>query len=100
MVIPQIRNTLAGVLTILLGSPAVTVFHLWLSGELKGWHDLPDVLNHSMFTASMIAIGWVLFRSPFAGKITEILQQTTTPTKQTTTQVTISESPAEVKKAG
>lgn len=75
--IPQIKNSIATVAVILVGVPAATCLHLWLTGELHGWAELPDALNHSSFTALMASVFWLFFKSPFAGKITEILSSTT-----------------------
>jgi len=85
MVIPQIKSTATMVALILVGVPMATCVHLYFTGELKGWAGLPDALNHATFTALMTACGWILFRSPFAGKITELLQTSTTPAGATTT---------------
>ena len=90
--IPQIKSAAVSVAMILLGVPMATILHLYLSGELHYWSQIPDVLNHASFTAVMAAIAWIFLRSPFAGKFTEILQTTTTPSgKVTETSVKITE---------
>ena len=100
MVIPQLKSTAVMVALILVGVPMATCFHMYLSGELHGWEQLPDALNHASFTALMAACGWILFRSPFAGKITELLNTTTTPQGGTsTTSIKVSEPAPEPPKA-
>jgi len=96
--IPQIKTSLLSVVAILIGVPAAECLHLYLTGELKGWAQLPDALNHSSFTALMAAIFWIFFKSPFAGRITELLQTTTTAGGlQQQTSVKITEPAAEPK---
>lgn len=96
--IPQVKNTATTAAVILIGVPCAVCLHLWLSGELRGWAELPDALNHASFTALMSAIFWIFFKSPLSGKITEILQTSTSPTgEKKETAVTITE-PVEVKK--
>lgn len=96
--IKQIRNPWIITPLVLVGSFFTTCFHLYLSGEFKGWTDLPDVLNHASFTAFMTTVGWFFLRSPWAAKITEIMGTQTAPGPDgptvTKTQVTISEPPA------
>lgn len=88
----QIRNTLYIFVAIGVSSVLLSAFHLYLSGELHGWHDMPDFLNHASFAAFMEALGWLFLRSPLSGKLTQILQQTQKPSGATeTTKVTITE---------
>ncbi len=93
MQIPQIKSTVKCVLIILIGSPIAGVYFAWQTGELHEWKQLPDALTHGGFAAVMLSIGWILFRSPYASKITELLQITPGPkgTAPTMTKLTISE---------
>lgn len=99
----QIKNTAVIFLVILVGIPLATCLHLWMSGEfqactLTACVGLLDALNHSVFTSAMTAFGWLFMRSPLSGKITEILQTSTSPSGvKKETAVTITE-PAEAKK--
>lgn len=96
--VPQIKNSVVAVLVILIGIPLAECLHLYLTGELKGWAGIPDALNHASFTGFMAAIFWIFFKSPFAGRITELLQTTTTPSGiQQQTSVKITEPTAEPK---
>jgi len=103
MMIPQVKNTIVAVGLILVGVPSATCLHLYLSGELRGWAQLPDALNHASFTALMTAVGWILFKSPFAGKITELLNTTTTPqgaVSTTSLKISEAEKPHDTPQAG
>jgi hypothetical protein len=91
MNIPQIKSTLAILLVIIIGTPLVTCLQLYSVGELQGgFQGFANAFVHGLFNATMLAIGWLLFRSPFAGKITEILQasKTITPSGAVTEQST------------
>lgn len=97
--IPQIRSTITTVVVILVGVPVFTIFQLNALGEINGWAAAWTIVQHTFFNTCMIAVGWIFFKSPFAGKLTEIVQSVTatSPTgamKQTTTSVTVSEPPA------
>jgi hypothetical protein len=93
----QLRNPWLIVPLILAGNILLTCFHLWLSGELKSWAQLPDALNHASFSATMTTIGWIFFRSPWAAQIIEIMgeQKSTGPAGETvqSTKVTLSNEP-------
>jgi hypothetical protein len=75
--VPQVKSSLVIVAVILVGTPLATLYTLNLTGEVHGFPGAWVIIQHSMFPAFMSAVGWILFRSPFAGKITEILQQST-----------------------
>ena len=106
MMIHQIRSTLTGVLTILIGVPLFTVFQMNSLGEISAlhpWADAWTIITHTFFNVCMIAVGWIFFKSPFAGKLTEIVQSVTATSpsgavKQTDTKVTVQE--PEVGKSG
>lgn len=97
--IPQIRSTLTMVLTILIGVPVFTVFQLWTLGEISPmhpWQDASRIVAHSFFGTVMLAVGWIFFKSPFASKLTEIVQASTATSSkgvvtQTETKVSITE---------
>src|SRR5271166_4599720 len=92
MVIPQIRNTLINLLLILIGGPLAGAYFAWQTGEIPDWRHLWAILQHGALASAMMAIGWLLMRSPYAGKFTELLSTTTTAQGATsTTSVKISE---------
>ena len=101
MMIKQARNPILIIPAVLVGSFFFTMFHLWLSGEFKGWADIADVANHASFTATMMTVGWIFLRSPWAGKITEMIGTQSVPgpggPTVSTAKVTISEPPTEAK---
>ena len=85
--IPQIKNTVTCILVILIGSPLAGAYFAWQTGELHTWSDLWVSLSHGAFAAVMLSIGWLLFKSPFSGRVSELLMTTkTTPqgTERTT----------------
>lgn len=75
MMIPQIRNTLVNVLIILIGGPLAGAYFAWQTGELTRWNQFWPAVEHGGLASTMMAIGWLLMRSPYAGRITELLQQ-------------------------
>jgi Na+/phosphate symporter len=97
MMIPQIRTTLTTVLIILIGVPLFTVFQLWGLGELHTFQAAWTFISHSFFNVCMVAVGWIFMRSPFASKLTEIVQSATsksadgTVLKQVDTTVKVTE---------
>lgn len=102
MKVPQIRNTLLCVLTIMIGGPLMGAYFAWQTGELHSFAQLGSALQHGAFGGFMMALGWIFFRSPFAGKITELLSaaKTVEPDGTVTEQaakLTISEPEPETK---
>lgn len=79
MVIPQLKNTAATVAIIFVGIPLLNCYLMYGNGDLQSWDMLPHALAHSSFAAFWACVGWLLFRSPWAGKLTELLmtQKTT-----------------------
>lgn len=77
--IPQIKSTLLNMLIILIGGPLLGAYFAWQSGELHGWSQFPDALTHGSFASAMLAIGWLLMKSPFSGRIMELLTTKETP---------------------
>jgi hypothetical protein len=97
--IPQIRNTVACLLAILIGAPLLGAYFAWQTGEIHDFHDLGHALTHGLFGAVMMAIGWIFFRSPFGGRITElILSAKTAQGEEKTTSLKISEPEEQVRK--
>jgi hypothetical protein len=78
-VIPQIKSTVANMLIILIGGPLLGAYFAWQTGELHEWAQFPNALTHGSFASAMLAIGWLLLKSPFAPRITELLQTQTKP---------------------
>lgn len=72
MVIPQIKHTVTSIVLIFAGVPMLSCLHLYMLGELRHWNQFPDALNHSLFTAVFTSFGWILFKSPFAARFTEL----------------------------
>ena len=99
MIIPQIRSVVINLLIILIGGPLAGAYFAWQTGEVPDWHHLWAILQHGGLASSMMAIGWLLMRSPYAGKITELLSTTTAPSGAVqTTAVKITEpAPSEPK---
>ena len=97
----QLRNKYLIVPAVLVGSFFLTLLHLYASGEFKGWSDFPDVANHASFSATMMTIGWLFLRSPWAARITQVMGETkeSGPAGDTTTQmkVTVEQPPLEPK---
>lgn len=77
--IPQVKSTVLALVTILLGAPLLTCWQLHEIGELKTWSALPDALNHGLWSGLWFAVGWLLFKSPVAGKFTELLATSKAP---------------------
>lgn len=94
--IPQVKNAAITVLVILVGLPLFTVFQLNSVGEVHGFSGAWEIIQHTFFNTCMFALGWIFFKSPFAGKFTEILTQTSTKlpsgvTKEQMTSITVQE---------
>ena len=94
MMVPQIKNTVVTLVVSLVGVPLFTVFQLNSVGEIHGFSGAWQIIQHTFFNTCMIAVGWIFFKSPFAGKLTEILQETNTSipgggVKQQTTSIKI-----------
>lgn len=75
----QIKKTATIFLVLLVGSPVSTCLHLWATGHFSGCRltycpELLDALDHAAFTSSAIAFGWLFMQSPFASRITQILE--------------------------
>ncbi len=77
--IPQIKITLLNLLIILIGGPLAGAYFAYQAGELHDWAQLPGALLHGGFASFMLAIGWLLMRSPYSGRIMELLSTRTTP---------------------
>jgi hypothetical protein len=85
--IPQIRSVAINVLIILVGGPLAGAYFAWQTGELTSWSQFLSIIQHGSLASSMLAIGWLLMRSPYSARITELLSTTTAPSGavQTTT---------------
>lgn len=70
---PQIKNTIINLLIILIGGPFAGLYFSWQTGELMGWAQVPNALTHGIFGSSMLAIGWLLMKSPYSSRIMELL---------------------------
>lgn len=104
MMIPQIRSAAVNILIIMIGGPLAGAYFAWQTGELTSWTQFWPAIEHGGLASTMMAIGWLLMRSPFAGKITELLQQakTTAPSgavTEKTTKVVLTEPPEPPKTA-
>jgi hypothetical protein len=78
-VLPQVKSVLLNLLIIIAGGPFLGAYFAWQTGELTSLQQLPGALQHGIFASIMMAIGWLLMRSPWAGKVTELLQVKTSP---------------------
>lgn len=95
--VPQIKSTVLSVLVILIGAPLAGAYFSWQTGELHNFHELGNALTHGFFGAFMLSIGWVFFRSPFSGRITEVLMEARNQQGEqtkTTVKITEPETPA------
>ncbi len=83
---PQIKSTVVNLLIILIGGPLLGAYFAYQTGELHDWAQLPNALSHGGFASFMLAIGWLCMRSPWSGRIMELLTTKTTPggAKETT----------------
>ena len=102
MMIPQIKSTLLSIVTIMVGGPLMGAYFAWQTGELHNFNQLAVSLQHGAFGGVMMAIGWIFLRSPFAGRITELLAtaKSTQPdgtVKEEAAKMTISEPEPEAK---
>lgn len=70
---PQIKNPWLICLVILLGSPVVTLYYLYEAGEVTSWVQMGLVLQHALPNALMAVVGWILFRSPWAAQISQLI---------------------------
>ena len=73
--VPQIRSTAYTMLAIFLLAPLFTAWQLQMMDEfhVTTWTGFMDYLKHASLSSFWMAIGWLFLRSPFAGKITEIM---------------------------
>ncbi len=98
MMIPQIKNTILCLVVILAGAPLAGAYFAWQTGEIHSFQDLWTALQHGMFSAVMMAIGWVLLKSPWAGRVTElVLSQKSAKGAETTATLKVTEPPPETK---
>ena len=96
--IPQIKNTILCLVVILVGAPLSGAFFAWQTGELHSFQDLWIALQHGLFSAVMMAIGWILLKSPWAGRVTElVLSQKSAKGAESTTTLKVTEPPVETK---
>jgi hypothetical protein len=96
--IPQIKNTVLCLLVILLGAPLAGAYFAWQTGEIHSFADLWTALQHGLFSAVMMAIGWILLKSPWAGRVTElVLSQKSAKGAETTATLKVTEPPVETK---
>lgn len=98
LVIAQLKNTVLILTIILIGVPLASAFFQYSHGEIKTWAATGDALQHGLFDAFWTAVGWLLFKSPWASTLTEILahekSSETTPgggtkTMDKTTKITV-----------
>jgi hypothetical protein len=91
--IPQIKSTALNILMILFAAPLAYVFYAYTANQIHVWADVPAILNRGVFGAVMMAIGWLLMKSPFSTRITELLSTKTLASgAQETTEMKITES--------
>ncbi len=87
--IPQVKNSLVSIAVIFLGIPVMNCYIMYGNGDLQTWTQLPHALAHSSFAAFWACVGWILFKSPFSGKLTELLvTQTASKGDLSTTKIT------------
>jgi hypothetical protein len=92
VVIPQVRSVLINILIILIGGPLAGAYFAWQTGELTSWSQFWPVIQHGSLASAMLAVGWLLMKSPYSARITELLNTSTTPSGATvTTAVKITE---------
>lgn len=100
--IPQLRNPWLIIPAILVVSVLTSYYTAYNSGQLQHWSQFQMVLPDFLLHAVMQMAGWILLRSPWAGKITEILASSSAPGPDgpttTTAKVTISEPVAPMNK--
>ena len=75
----QLRNPWFIDPAVLLGNIALSMAHLYAIHEFTSWRQFPDVIDHASLGAFETTVGWFFLRSPWAGKITEIMGTMTTP---------------------
>lgn len=66
-VIKQVQGTLKGIIFIATGAPLLAIAYGGVSGEIKEWHDIYTVINHSGLAALSLICGWIVLASPLAG---------------------------------
>lgn len=73
--IPQIKSTAFTMLAIFLLAPLFTAWQLQMMGEfhVTTRAGLWDFCVHAATSSFWLSVGWLFVRSPFAGKITELL---------------------------
>ena len=85
MVIPQVRSVLINLAIIVIGGPLAGAYFAWQTGELTSWSQFWPVIQHGSLASAMLAIGWLLMKSPYSARITELLNTSVSPTGATTT---------------
>jgi hypothetical protein len=69
----MIKNPIVILLVILIGAPLAGAYFAWQVGELTSWTQFTQIILHGSLASVMLAIGWLFFKSPWSGSITELL---------------------------
>lgn len=69
----QVQGVGKNLLMIAIISPCSALGLSLMNGELRSWADLPKAVNHAVFLALMLAIGWLGMASPYAARVRTLL---------------------------
>ncbi len=96
-VVKQIQGTLRGVIFIVLGSPLLAISYGGLTGEIKKWHDIWGIVDHSGLAAFCLSCGWIVLASPLAPVFKQYLSAAKEVTTDAAGTVTTKENSVEIK---
>ncbi len=89
--IPQLRNTGAIFMAILIVSGSLGLSNAYMHGEVKHWSDLKAAALDSLLPAIGIAVGWIALKSPLSREVTGLLTQESTKVTESPSGATVTE---------